>query len=393
MTAPTRSAARLLGALAVAVAAAALAAPGDWSPTERRLILGLGPWPPAPQTDSSNRASGRASAIELGGFLFTSARLSADGSMRCAACHEPWRSFTDGRATSQGLAIGRRNTLSLWNVASQTWFGWDGANDSLWAQSLRALLDRSEMGTDAQRVSTIVRGDSHIRELYRAAFGEPTEGNDEVVMVNVAKSLAAFQETLVSPRAPFDAYRDALVAGDLAGQRRYPKAARDGLAIFIGKGGCASCHSGALFSDGQFHRASSGTPSPGARPDQGRLEGLRALAASRYNLLGPFSDALNAVGADRTRAVLAAQPIAGFRTPGLREVTASAPYMHDGSVATLCAAIDEHAVSESRPTVDEAHRADVVLSRQDKEALVAFLRSLSGNARYFSESKGSGCPD
>jgi cytochrome c peroxidase len=370
-------------------ATAASAAP--WSDAERAAILSLGPWPPAPHSDPSNRVSGQPGAVALGENLFASARVSANGSVRCAACHEPWRSFTDGRATALGLAPGRRNTLSLWNVAWQRWFGWDGAADSLWAQSLHALVDATEMGASAAHAAALVRGDMQLRLLYQPVFGDVDRAGDEELLVNLAKALAAFQETLVSPRTPFDAYRDALAARNPVAESRYPRPARAGLALFIGKGGCVTCHSGPLLSDGAFHRSLL-VSAPGVEPDGGRITGLAALGASRYNLLGPYSDARDDAVSKGTRAALAApQRSTGFRTPSLREVAASAPYMHDGRVAGLCAAVAAHAAPDPDAAgAAQAHAAQA-LTLAERRSLAAFLRTLSGNKAFVEASTANDC--
>ena len=126
----------------------------QWSAEEIAAIARHGPWPPpAPARDPSNRVSGDPAAIALGEHLFGDARLSADGAMSCATCHEHGRNWSDGRARAMGRVELDRRTPSLWNVGFGHWFGWDGAGDSLWAQSIRPLLDPREMAADAARVA------------------------------------------------------------------------------------------------------------------------------------------------------------------------------------------------------------------------------------------------
>src|SRR3954470_4974870 len=133
--------------------------PASWRGDERASVAALGPWPMPAVRDPSNRVSGRAEAVVLGEALFHSTRLSSVGGMRCASCHEPWRSFTDGRAHALGAAAGARNTPTLLDVRLQRWFGWDGANDSLWSQSIRPMLDEREMRSDARQVAQALRDD------------------------------------------------------------------------------------------------------------------------------------------------------------------------------------------------------------------------------------------
>src|SRR3954468_24911022 len=127
------------------------------SDEEKAKILAHGPWPPSPRRDASNRVSGKREAIALGERLFFEPRLSGTGSVLCASCHVPYRDFQDARQRGFGLQDVDRNTPSVLNVRFNRWFGWDGANDSLWAQSIRPLLDPREMRASAAHVAGVVR--------------------------------------------------------------------------------------------------------------------------------------------------------------------------------------------------------------------------------------------
>jgi cytochrome c peroxidase len=347
---------------------------------EIRAILAHGPWPSPWQPDPSNRVSGQAPAIAFGQQLFHEPRLSRPGSIACATCHQPTRAFTDGLPRAQGLAPTDRNTLGLADVRSQRWFGWDGAGDNLWAQSLRPLLDAREMGSDFAHVALVVRGDADLRARYQATFGEAPPPDDERVAVNVAKALAAFQETLVTQRTPFDDFRDAVARGDHAAAARYPAPARRGLALFIGKGRCNVCHLGPNFSNGEFHDI--GRPffaGPG-RVDPGRHEGVRRVQSSRYNLLGPFSDDPARRTATATRhAAQEHRNFGEFRVPSLRNVARTAPYMHDGSLATLRDVVRHYSeLDEDRLHADgEQILRPLRLTDSESDDLVAFLESLT----------------
>ena len=236
-------------------------------------ILSFGPWPPAPRRDPGNRVSGKLEAVVLGERLFYEPRLSGTGSVLCATCHVPYRTWQDGRARGFGLEQTDRNTPTLLNVAFQRRFGWDGARDSLAAQSVRPLLDAREMRTSAAQVSIFIK--EYFLKGYERAFGRAPPDDDEELLADVGDALAAFQETLVSGRTPFDDFRDALEKQmDIA----YPENAKRGLRIFVGKGGCSACHSGPLFTSG-----------------------------ARFE----------------------------FRVPGLRNVALTAPYLHDGRLSAL----------------------------------------------------------
>jgi len=236
-----------LAALSLCIAAYA----GD---ADRERILAHGPWPP--KVSTSNRE-----AIALGERLFFDPALSGSGSILCATCHIPYKSFQDGKPRAFGLELTDRNTPTLVNVGFYRRFGWDGARDSLARQSIRPLLEPREMRSSPAHVAAAAR-----------KFG--LSGSDEAVLAEVGKALAAFQETLVSGRTPFDDFRDALEANRTT---RYPEAAQRGLRVFIAE--CSACHAGAQFSNSAV--------------------------------------------------------VDGFRVPGLRNVALTAPYMHDGHVATL----------------------------------------------------------
>jgi len=351
-----------------------------FSEREVRQILAHGPWPPRRQHDASNRVSGRAAAIAFGARLFADPRLSRTGAIACATCHQPGRAYTDGLPRAQGLAPTDRNTIGLANLRLQRWFGWDGASDSLWAQSLRPVIDPREMGSDFVQVAAVVRADADLRRRYRAAFGAPPAAADEAVAIAVAKALAAYQETLVTGRTPFDNFRDALARGDVAAVARYPAAARRGLAIFVGKGRCNVCHLGPNFTNGEFH--DTGIPffaGPG-RVDPGRHEGIRRMQASRHNLLGPFNDDPARSTATATRYVAQEHRNFGeFRVPSLRNVARTAPYMHNGSLATLREVVRHYSeIDEDRLHADgERILRPLHLSAAEIDDVVAFLDSLT----------------
>jgi len=377
------------------VALAALVAPTfAFTDAEVRAIASHGPWPPAFVPDPSNRASGKPEAIELGERLFFDRRLSADGQHSCSRCHVPEMNWTDGLPRARGLALVDRNTPSLTNVRVQHWFGWDGANDSLWAQSIRPMLDARELGMSARSVAAVVRGDADLACRYRKVFGE-LPSSDEAVMVGVAKALAAFQETRVSRRTSFDEFRDALVKGDAAGIAAYPEDARRGLAIFVGKGRCNLCHLGPAFTNGEFHDTGIPFFLGRGRVDRGRYAGIEKLRESPYNLLGPYNDDPKRSTATGTIHVRREHRNFGeFRTPTLRNLAVTAPYMHNGSLATLRGVVDHYStISPDRLHADgEAILRALHLDDQESRDLIAFLGTLSdGGGNYKRRSFAADC--
>ena len=272
----------------------AQAQPVGFSEDEKARILSHGPWPAKARLDPTNRVSGKPEAIALGERLFFEPRLSGTGSVLCATCHVPFRAFQDARARAFGLAEAERNTPTLLNVAFYRRYGWDGARDNLWSQSIRPLLEPREMRSSAAHVAALVR--KRFAPDYASAFGAPPPADDEAVLADVGKALAAYQETLITGRTPFDDFRDALERRDASAMTRYPLAAQRGLQLFVGKGECITCHSGPQFSD--------------------------------------------------------SANFGGFRVPALRNVALTAPYMHDGHAATLADAVRHH--SEAKLTAGES---------------------------------------
>ena len=345
----------------------------SFSEEETAKILQHGPWPPPPRRDPSNRVSGKPAAIALGEKLFFEPRLSGTGSVLCATCHAPFRAFQDARARGFGLQEVDRNTPTVLNSGFYRWYGWDGANDSLWSQSIRPLLDAREMSASAGHVARVMR--EIFPADYEKAFGRKPPADDEL-LVDVGKALAAYQETLVSGRTPFDDFRDSLEKKNPSG---YPQAAQRGLKIFVGKGNCNVCHFGSHFTNGEF--ADIGVPfflKKGVDP--GRHAGIRKLKDSPYNLLGRYNDDASRASAVGTRHVEQQHRNFGeWRVPGLRNVGQTAPYMHNGSLASLRDVVKHYSeIDESRLHADgERVLKPLRLSAGESDDLVAFLESLS----------------
>jgi len=366
------------------IAAAPLLAADDvllpFSEAEVAQILSHGPWPPEQQRDPSNRVSGQAAAIDLGERLFFDTRLSRNNDRACATCHVPERSFTDGQKRAVGIDVGDRNTPTLMNPRLQRWYGHDGAADSLWSQSLLPMLNPRELGSEPQKIAEVVRRDADFACRYEKAFGAVPPADDEAVMVNMGKALAAFQETLVSERTAFDDFRDALARGDRAAAGQYPQAAQRGLKIFIGKGACITCHVGPNFTHGEF--ADVGTPFflAGGGVDPGRHGGIKRLLASKFNLLGRYNDDTSGAAATSTAHVsLEHRNFGEFKVPTLRNLKFSAPYMHDGGMATLQDVVRHYSeLKEERLHADGTNILKPLhLSAREEADMVAFLESLT----------------
>lgn len=377
------SALALAGVLVLALATTARSetAPA-FDAAERRAILAHGPWPPAFTPDPSNRVSGNPVAVALGRRLFADTRLSADGRRACTTCHDPARHFADGRDRSIGRSRTDRNAIALANLRLNRWFGWAGAADSLWAQSVRPILDDKELASTPELVRDRLAGDASVSGRYARLFGSVLATDPpELALANVAKALAAYQEAIVTARTAFDDFRDALERSDRQAIARYPQAAQRGLRLFIGKGRCSACHLGPNFSNGEFDDVGVPYFAEAGRVDDGRHGGIAQLRASPFNLLGAYNDDPARTTAVPTRHVAPQHRNWGeFRVPSLRNVANTAPYMHNGSLPTLQAVIRHYAeVDEERLHGDDGARLvrPLRLTAEETADLVSFLRSLS----------------
>lgn len=387
----TRMAGAIVGLMCMAPAFPPLADDGAarkpvFTPEEIRVILSHGPWPMPATVDATNRASGKREAIEFGTQLFFDQRLSGAGTVSCSTCHIPERSWTDNQRRSTGIAELDRNTPTLMNLTGKRWYGWDGAADSLWHQSLRPILDQRELGASPRHVAQWVRNDSEMACRYQKAFGVSPVADDEVILVNVGKALAAFQETLGSGRTPFDHFRDALARGASPASLPYSDAAQRGLKLFIGKAGCANCHTGPNFTNGEFFATGLSRHAPNGKPDPGRQRGIREMLASRFNLLGPYNDDEAGASAMPVRALFSTaaksatkEHMGEFKVPSLRNLMLTQPYGRDGQVDTLAEVVRHYAgLDPVRLHAKDGRPANPLhLTTREQSDLVVFLESLS----------------
>jgi cytochrome c peroxidase len=334
--------------------------PGIAGGTDARL--GLPPVPSAPADAPSARTA-------LGKLLFFDQRLSGDGSVSCASCHQRERAFSDGLAVAKGIGqrLGTRNTPSLLNVAFNQSQFWDGRRADLESQALDPLFDPREHGLrDPQALLAILSGEPAYVAAFRGAF--PAETNP-IDIERVAQALAGFERTLLAGNSPFDRY---YFKGEKAALS--PAAVR-GLALFRHDAQCVACHSigtpHAMFADDKFHSLGVGLRRLG--PELARIT-LRLASANQrgasVDQTALTADEIAALG--RFAVTFNPADIAKFRTPSLRNVALTAPYMHDGSVATLEQAVELELYYRSA----QADRP-LILTPLEKADLVEFLKSLT----------------
>ena len=384
-----------------------------WSDLERRRIATLSPLGPPPP-DPTNRFAEDDAAAAFGQRVFFDAGFSRGPAVSCASCHDPDRWFADGLPVADGPQPGLRNTQSVVDAAHQRWFFWDGRADSLWSQAIEPFEDPKEMDSTRLRVVRRIATDATLRASFEAAIGplppadwfaelpedatplrpaghphreawdalgpEPRRRID-AAFAGLGKAIAAYQRRLLSGPSPFDRFAADLAAGGDGGGHLSPEAAR-GLRLFLDRADCRTCHLGPRFSDGAFH--ATGVPRRGGdlRGDAGRFDGLPLAQGDPFNAAGAFSD-----DPDGPLAVIVQSSLrqpedhAAFRTPGLRNVAATGPYMHAGQFGTLEQVVRFYSTLEGADRFD--HHGQSVLRRLDLgdreiSDLVAFLESLTG---------------
>jgi cytochrome c peroxidase len=284
-----------------------------------RPPLGLDLYMPVPATNLLTRAK-----VDLGRKLFFDKRLSRDYTVACVTCHDPKLAFSDARAVARGIddAEGTRNSPALINLGYGTAFFWDGRAASLEQLALEPILNPRELGlteTELERRLGMTRDDA-------------------------TNALATYVRTIRSGNSRFDRY----AAGQANALNALEKA---GLALFRGKAGCTICHSGPNFTDDLFHNTGVAWKN-GTFTDEGRF----AVSSN-----------------ERDRGA--------FNTPTLREISRTAPYMHDGSLRTLEEVVDFYSEGGRRNPFIAAELRATNLAIDEKRAILAFLRSLNGKIR------------
>jgi len=273
--------------------------------------------------------------VVLGKKLYFDTRLSQANLLSCASCHSPAFGWGDGQPVGVGHLMKRlgRRSPTIINAAYGVIFMWDGRADSLEDQALGPIQAEVEMAMPIDQLLTRLKAIDEYVALFNAAF--PGEG---ITPKNIAKAIATYERTVISGRAPFDAWVD----GD---ERAISDAAKRGFTLFNTKARCNECHSGWNFTDDSFHDIGLATP------DIGRGKFLTEVVKSQH----------------------------AFKTPGLREITHRAPYMHNGSMKTLEQVIEHYdSAGIERPSRSELIKP-LKLTAQEKSDLVAFLRTLNSD--------------
>jgi cytochrome c peroxidase len=296
------------------------------------IPLGLDLYMPVPEENPLTLEK-----IELGRQLFNDRRLSRDGTIACVSCHDPARAFSDGRARAVGVfgRQGRRNAPALVNRGYGRAFFWDARTSSLEDQVLKPIADPNEM-------------DLPVPEAARRVGLAPEE---------LSRALASFVRSILSGDSPYDRFID----GD---RTALSTEQQSGLQLFRGKGNCTACHVGPNFTDERLHNT-------------GVAWAGKAGRAGRDGENGGNGEYL-----DEGRAAITgkAEDRGAFKTPTLREVSRTAPYMHDGSLATLDDVVDYYDRGANVNPLLDREIQPLRLTAPEKRALVSFLTSLTGRS-------------
>ncbi|MGC1273955.1 MAG: cytochrome c peroxidase [Planctomycetaceae bacterium] len=329
---PRRFAAMLAAPLLALIATAEVSAQEDAAKFEVPECLGELKYPEDNLSDPRK--------IALGHQLYFDPRLSADNSVACATCHDPKHGWSDGRATSKGVGgkVGGRNAPTVINAAFSRFQFWDGRAATLEEQALGPIENPIEMNLPVEEAVKRLNAIEGYNQQFNEIFGS------DCTKETLAKAIAAYERTILSGDAPYDLYK----AGD---ESALSESAVRGMKLFFGKANCSACHSGPHFSDFAFHNVGVGMNA--SEPDKGRAE---------------FSDLEGDTGA--------------FKTPTLREVARSAPYMHDGSMKTLEEVMEHYNKGGTANDYLDEEIFKLELSEQETTDLITFLKEGLSSESY-----------
>ncbi|HLY07705.1 MAG TPA: cytochrome c peroxidase [Planctomycetota bacterium] len=389
---------------------ATIPASDEFTPEEVERILQQSPLGPPPG-DPTNAVADDPGAAILGQAIFYDPRFSRTGKTACVTCHDPKRGLGDGKPMPDAFPVDR-NVPTLWNVAYSRWFFWDGRADSLWSQALQPLENPREHGGTRLEVAHILSSDPRLSGLYTRVFGAlpalddsrryppaggpVTEGADgphrrawasmapddratiDRIFANVGKCLEAYERRLVSRNAPFDTFVEGLRSGDKAKMAALSPSAKVGLKIFVGKGNCRLCHSGPAFTDGEFHNL--GIPPSRGGPTASRFAAIPMAQTDPFNGKGVYSDDRDAGAKKLDYLVHLPDSWGQIKTPGLRNVARTAPYMHQGQFKTLAEVVDFYSMLQGMLQAGHHERTILLplfLDKAESAGLVAFLECLT----------------
>ncbi len=346
----------------------------NYNDKKQNPMLGL---PPVPIPANNPMSDAK---INLGDKLYNDTRFSADGKVSCATCHDPTKGFTDNLKVSKGFMdrTGTRNAPTVINAAYNRTQFWDGRRPDLEGQSLDPQINPVEGGLESHEdILRIIRSDAEYVKMFKQVFGV---NKNDITIDEYAKAIAAFERTIVGGNSDFDRY---YFGGDKTAMN---EAAIRGFDLFVNKARCVTCHTidqeTAIFTDHKFHNLGIGFKRiennlaatagkliaevrAGGNVDEIVLEDKNASELGRFAITGEMQD------------------IGQFKTPTLRNIELTAPYMHDGSLATL-----EDVVTFYNDTIAPGEKGEpnpfqsggirpLNLTEQEQKDLVEFLKALT----------------
>jgi cytochrome c peroxidase len=333
-----------------------------------------------PSSDATNLYADSADAAQLGKLEFMDTGFSSCGVIACASCHPP-PVYTTTLAFPPGCnGPVTRTPPTLLNTSFNEWFYWDGRKDALWSHPIFPLLNHVELASTPQAVQQHM-SDSYTNE-YRTAFGvDPAKEPDpNRVVANFGKAMEAYLRSIIKVDAPFDQKLDSFVTAAQAG-----KAESDPfylpMKVFIRKGHCIICHKGAMLSDRSFHNLGL-MDDPN---DQGHKGGIQILLGDMFNGGSKYSDnpAMGQSKIDALSTLTDLDTVGAFKTPSLRNVAVTAPYMHTGGEATLMDVVNFYNRGGDPVGTFAGTRAKTIvkldLADDEKQALIDLLNSLTGS--------------
>ena len=379
----------------------------DWSEREVKILESLSLYNDSPQQDKTNRVVNNSDAAKLGQKLFFDKRFSSDGKISCASCHNPELYFTDGLPQAKGVLETTRNSPSIVGASNNIWFFRDGRVDSLWSQALHPIENPQEHRSSRNQFVHVIYNDPDLKKNYEKVFGpmqdisdlsrfpksagpiqiksmknnwkRMTSADQKIItniFVNSGKAIAAYETLLQPAPSRFDKYVKAVSNNDGDKiQNILNKDEENGLKIFLDKGKCFICHNGPMFSDQSFHNI--GTPPINLKSyDRGRSKAVRRVKKNPFNCLSEYNDSKDKSCDELKYMVIhEEETLAAFKTPSLRNVTKTSPYMHAGQYKTLSEVI-KHYNKPPSTKVGMNKLLDIDLTDQEMMQLEAFLKTL-----------------
>ena len=405
----------LLTAVLIMQSMPILATEVNWSAQEMAMLKSLWIGSNKPDKDLSNAIVENPVAISLGHKLFFDTRFSANGKISCSSCHKPDKFFSDGIDIGEGLKKVSRNTPTIVGASQNTWFFHDGRNDSLWSQAMGPLENPLEHGGNRNQFAHIINSDPELRNEYIQLFGtlpnisnikrfpmhagpvknkstlnswqgmkKPDQKIITDIFVNIGKVIAAYETLLQPAPSRFDKYVNALLKNNQSEMdKQLTEKEVKGLKLFINKGNCTTCHSGSMFSDNGFHNISV-QPRIKGKFDWGRYTGAKQVVNSPFNCRSEYNDAPKNQGdkpCDELKYIIMDrhETFGAMKTPSLRNVSKTAPYMHAGQYKTLRDVLKHY--NDLPPLTNRQSELflNLNLNEEELDQLEAFLHTLDSS--------------